>query len=285
MIAIFTNPRPFKGEFNIIQRNAILSWLRLKDIEVFLFNDEEGTARKICKEYGLKYISSVCKNKNGTPLIGNCLERVRNKSSAKIIAQVNSDIILCNDFVDTIKKIDMLVKDQKYYVIGQRINIDNQLYLTRKSLTEASIKKLKKSGKLHPPSGMDYWVFPRKIDIKIPAFVAGRPGIDSWLIKYFKQKHIPIIDATNSITALHQEHSYPAKQMNFFRQECNYNLKLAGGGVNMMSIREADYIFNYSKNKFEQPKGIRLILARLSKYRYYGYVLNLYRFIKRNIKK
>jgi hypothetical protein len=259
--------------------------MALTEVEVFLFDDEDGTTKKICEEYGLQYISDFFKNKNGTPLISDCLEKVRKKSSASIIAQVNSDIILSDDFVTTLKKIDKLATDKKYYVIGQRINIESQIDLSRETLTELNIEKLKKSGKLHPPSGMDYWVFPSKIDIKIPAFVAGRPGIDSWLIAYFKQKRIPIIDATNSITALHQQHSYPAKKMNFFLEECNHNLKLAGGKFNMMSIRESDYIYNPLKDKFDHPKGIRIILARLSKYHYYKYMLSLYRFIKKNIKK
>ena len=61
MIAIFSSPRPFKGEFNLIQRNAIISWLNLSDIKIFLFEDEEGTTKKICDEYNLNYLHEVKK--------------------------------------------------------------------------------------------------------------------------------------------------------------------------------------------------------------------------------
>ena len=106
MIAIFTCPRPFTGEFNRIQRNAIISWLRLKNIKIFVFNDEEGTSKKICEEYRLEFISEIKKNKNGTPLVENCLEIIRNKIGNSVIAHVSTDIILNDDFVNTIKKVN-----------------------------------------------------------------------------------------------------------------------------------------------------------------------------------
>ena len=42
-LTIFTAPKPFTNpHINIIQRNAIQSWMRLKDVEVLLIGDEAG---------------------------------------------------------------------------------------------------------------------------------------------------------------------------------------------------------------------------------------------------
>ena len=280
MIAIFTCPRPFTGEFNRIQRNAIISWLRLKNIKIFVFNDEEGTSKKICEEYRLEFISEIKKNKNGTPLVENCLEIIRNKIGNSVIAHVSTDIILNDDFVNTIKKVNNFFLDKSFYMVGQRIDILNKLDFSNKVFDNYNICQLKKNGIIHPPSATDYLIFSRSFKIKMPPFVIGRPGWDSWLIAYCKKNKIPIIDCTNSITALHQNHSYPSKKLSYFDQECDYNFLLAGGDKNLMSLREADYIYFSYKNILKRPTGLRFFLSLASKYRIYGYVLTLYRKIK-----
>ena len=67
MLSIFAIPKPFQGEFNIIQRNAIKSWtLLLPKCEIILFGDEEGT-KEIAKEFGTLYLPEVKKNEFSTP--------------------------------------------------------------------------------------------------------------------------------------------------------------------------------------------------------------------------
>lgn len=278
MIAIFSSPRPFKEEFDRIQRNAIISWLNLSDIKIFLFEDEEGTTKKICDEYNLNYLDEVKKNENGTPLMDNCIEIIKKKVDAVAIVQVSTDIILNKTFNDTILKINKNFLNKTFYVVGQRIDIDKSFDLTKNNLDENFFKELKKKGNLHTPTAMDYLVFSRNFDIKIPPFAIGRPGWDSWLVSYCKKNKIPVIDATYSIDALHQNHSYPTKKKNYFQSECDYNFKLAGGHKNLMNIREADYIF--IDNKIKKPRGLRLIISFMSKFLIYRYLLLAYRSLK-----
>jgi len=50
MITLFSSPRPFRGHFDIIQRNAILSWKSvMPGCEIILFEDEEGTTKKVAE--------------------------------------------------------------------------------------------------------------------------------------------------------------------------------------------------------------------------------------------
>jgi hypothetical protein len=283
-ISIFTTPRPFIGEFKRIQLNAILSWQALKNVEIFLFNDEKNTTKRICKNYGFKFIPSLKKNINGTPFINDCFKIIRKKTNTKITAYVNTDIILQNDFVETIKKIDRLIKKKYYYIIGQRYNIKKKLNLKRHSFDNLDLGKFKKKNNLHGLSGMDYWVFPRKLAIPLPPFIVGRPGIDSWLVKYFKEKKIPIIDATDSITAIHQRHSYPKKNLNYYYEECEYNISISGGSQNLMTLRESDYIYNLSKNLLLKPQGVRYLISIISKYKIYSFILIILRKIKKFFK-
>ena len=96
-----------------------------------------------------------------------------------------------------------------------------------------------------------------------------------------KKEGIPIIDASKSITAFHQQHSYPSKKLSYFKEECEYNYQLAGGDTNLMNIREADYVFNLSKKELKRPSGTRFWLAIFSNYRFYGYSLAIYRKLKK----
>lgn len=281
MIAIFTSPRPFTGEFDKIQRNAILSWKKLTNVKIFVFDDESKTSKKICDEYEVEYVPDVQKNKNGTPLMGDCLENIRYRSGASIVAHVSTDMILTENFIETIGKVHKIFNNSKYYMIGQRINIDDKLNLDEMQLDTIAIANLKKKGKLHPPTAMDYFVFPEQFKIKMPPFAIGRPGWDSWLIAHCKKNSIPIVDATNAISAFHQNHSYPSKKLSYFQEECDYNFHLAGGNSNLMNIREADFQYNPMTQKIERPTGLRLLLSIGSKFRLYGYALVIYRKIKK----
>jgi hypothetical protein len=45
MLTIFAIPKPFRGHIGVIQRNAICSWLELRQAcEIILLGDDEGTA-------------------------------------------------------------------------------------------------------------------------------------------------------------------------------------------------------------------------------------------------
>lgn len=59
MITIFSTPKPFRGHFEIIQRNAIQSWLRLRPgCEIILLGNDEGTA-----EFNLRHVAEWTNDK------------------------------------------------------------------------------------------------------------------------------------------------------------------------------------------------------------------------------
>ena len=41
--------------------------------------------------------------------------------------------------------------------------------------------EVKTRGRLHPPGGSDYFIFPRNCFTKIPNFAIGRAGWDNWM--------------------------------------------------------------------------------------------------------
>lgn len=265
MITIFSTPRPFKGPFDIIQRNAIKSWLELRPkCEIILFEDEERTTGKVAEEFGVKYIKDFTCNEFGTPLLNDVFEKARRSAKHEILAQVNTDIILMNDFLGAISQIKKHIKEKPFLMVGRRWDLDFKEPLNFKEdnwereLQDRATKK----GSLHGFSGMDYWVFPRDFSFNLPAFVVGRPGIDSWLIYRVRSLRIPVIDATKMITIVHQNHNYPRKKSSFFESEKQRNLKLAGGFSNMLTLRDADWIL--TTDGLKRPPFPRRILPMIS---------------------
>jgi len=60
MITIFSNPRSFTGPFKILQYNAIRSWKYLHpDVQIILFEDEEGTTKKVAHELSIQYVEDL----------------------------------------------------------------------------------------------------------------------------------------------------------------------------------------------------------------------------------
>ena len=74
MLTIFASPRAFAGEFDVIQRNAIASWTRLRPRpQVLLIGDEPGTAA-VCTELGVEHVPDVRVSEFGTPFADSMIE-------------------------------------------------------------------------------------------------------------------------------------------------------------------------------------------------------------------
>jgi hypothetical protein len=265
MLTIFSNPRPFKGEFDVLQRNAIRSWLKLgPQCEIILFEDEEKTTSKVAGELAVKCITDVRCDEFGTPLLDDVFSKVKAIAKNDIIVQVNSDIILFDDFLIGVELVKKIIGEKPFFMSGQRWNlkIENPI-LFNESDWQKKLKDLAlKEGKLHRLSGMDYWMFPRNFQFNPLPFIIGRPGMDSWLIYKSKSLKIPVIDATGVIMIIHQNHGYPRRKDYFFKIEKQRNIKLAGGLVNMSTLREADWIL--TSEGLKRPPFPRRIFSILS---------------------
>jgi len=244
MLTIFAIPKPFRGHINIIQRNAIQSWLKLSPkCEIILFGKEEGTAR-VAAEFGVLYIPEVARNKFGTPLLNDMFTKAQKVASNKIVALVSMDTMLLNDFLKAVE----LIKTPVFYMVGRRWDIDikEELKFNEDNWDKKLRERIAKEGKLHAPTAMDYWVFPRGLWQNIPPFAIGRTILDNWLLHRAWILGIPTIDATRVITAIHQNHDYSHHAKGgagiWKGPEAKINLKLAGGYSYAFTIRDVNWI-------------------------------------------
>jgi len=249
LITLFTIPKPFEGHYEIIQKNAIISWMLLEPkCEIIVFSDDLST-EKICNEYQIRYLRDFKNNSYGTPLLDGIWKKVKEVANNDLICYINTDIILLPSFLDQIS----IVKYSKFFITGRRwdINID---YLIDFNIDWQSslIKKVKKEGELHPASGADFFLFPKSLMPDMPKFAIGRGWWDNWIFSYFKSIKVPIIDATKVMT-IHQNHDYShiksvSQSTTFKGEEREQNKKIAGLKYwNKLNILDSNYYWHNGK--------------------------------------
>lgn len=242
-LTIFTAPKSFTDpHIAVIQRNAIQSWCHLDpQVDVLLVGDEPGMA-EVAAEYGLRQLPDVARNEAGTPLVSSIFSLARHASPAPLLAYLNADILLLPDFVAAAHQVSLLA--ERFLVIGQRWDLDVRELLDFSAGWEARLRQeVTSRGREHMPAGSDYFVFPRDMFMEIPDFAIGRAGWDNWMIFHARQQGWPVIDATPSITIIHQDHDYshlPGGRPHYEHPESQVNQSLAGGSANLYMVLDSD---------------------------------------------
>jgi len=243
-LTIFTAPKPFTNpHIRLIQRNAICSWLALgEDIEVLLIGDEEGIAQT-AQELGVCHLKDVERNSYHTPLIRSIFDLARQHGQGELLAYVNADIVLLPDFLAVARTVKQA--SDAFLIVGQRWDLDVHEPLNFSTGWEGPFKeRIKKEGKLHPAGGSDYFIFPRVCFTTIPEMAVGRAGWDNWMIYAGRRDGLYVVDATDSIQIVHQNHDYahlPNRQPHYRLPESGENIRLSGGKMTIFKLADASH--------------------------------------------
>lgn len=230
-ITLFSAPKPFTDpHIATIQRNAIKSWTLLPDVQVILMGEETDLA-EAARELSVKQVSNVARNTNGTPLISSMFQLARENSSGSLLCIINADMILMSDFVEAANQVVKL-KD-KFVLLSQRWDLNVTQPIEFKEGWETRFREqVNSNGKLHRPSGSDFFLFPLSSYLDVPDFAIGRAGWDNWMIYRARQEKWPVIDCTPSVMIVHQNHDYshlPGGKPHYEHPDTNENIRLAGG--------------------------------------------------------
>lgn len=277
MITIFSIPKPFDGHIGLIQRNALASWRRLgPDVQILLFGEELGI-REAAERFAAEHFPEIDINSYGTPLVSSAFAQARTHAKYDVIVFTNADMMYDESLLSAVSQ----VKGANRYVMsGQRCNVDVTRDLMPTSTKEWSDfwKQSYTRSSLHGPSAMDYFVFPKNLDLGMPGFAIGRVGWDGWMVWNSRKKGIPLIDATGSIRAIHQNHSYASLKLGYQHwqgPERDLNLKLAGGLGHLLTLREASH--HLVQGRLVRPKGMSAVTSRLAPFFIYQKSLALKR--------
>lgn len=295
MLTLFSLPKPFRGNIDLIQHNAIISWMLLEPKpEIILIGDEEGTA-EVSKKFGLRYIPQIEKNEFGTPLVNSILEIGQSNATNPLVCYINADIILTGDIIDAVIKLRSHFENEKYLLIGGKWDIDYFDPLEFKSpLWKDRLHRYLKAN-CRQASAFEYFIFPKDLKWDMPAFAVGRTCHDNWFIYKARKMGIPVIDGTKMITAVHQRHNYAhylkRNQVPLESPEARNNLRLLGFWNNYTLV-DAIYFLTFEgliecrdikrwlKRIKERSKMVFIYTNYLLKVRFYPYSYPLYIFYR-----
>lgn len=237
MLTIFTSPRPFTEQrFAKIQLNGVKSWLQLEPKpRVILFGDERREPGiEMLGGLGCEIVGKVKRNRWGTPLFGDLLIKAQNMAQTNIIAWINADMIMLKDFMEAIEYVS--VRLEQFLLIGAKWRLYGdppEVDFTHPEWQSHVRKLCERNGERQPRSGSNYQVFTNGLfrgrlykfledrphgpieedsPIAYPPIAWGRIRMDTWAVWQMLRRGIPVVDATDAILAVHQNHRHFGKK-------------------------------------------------------------------------
>src|ERR1700730_13384290 len=261
LITLLALPKPFDGHIGIIQRNAITSWTKLSPRpEIFLFGEEHGTAQ-IAAELQIGHLRHIHRNEFGTPLLNDLLQRAKEVAKTPMLGYVNCDIILLQEFQDSVVSIHQQIA--KFLAVAHRWEIDLRKNLDFNADRPLHLEVLPPGVPGHH-TAIDAFVFTRDVYSQVPSLAIGRAWFDQWLIKDALLHHTPVVDITKVARAVHQNHDYAhiagGQRSAYGGEEARRNLDIYGGVPHAFTLLNATH-------ELRPDRTIRAIHYRLQKYR------------------
>jgi len=249
LLTIFTAPKPFTNpHIATIQRNAILSWKNLPDVQVIMMGRETGM-EEVAAEYGVRYLPEVTYSEFGTPLLSSMFQWACKLSDSPLMMVTNADVIYLPDLVTTARQVQ--AQAPRFLMLGQRWDMEITRLLDFSPGWDDRLRRGIAAGEQgpykawrHPPLGSDYFIYPRDCFADLPDFAIGRSGWDNWMIYRTRILHWPAIDASQAITVIHQNHDYshlPGNRPPYRLPETLKNIRLAGGRRTILLLTDTDH--------------------------------------------
>jgi len=207
-ITIFTTMKPFHGEFALIQRNAVRSWLTLEPTpEILVFGNDDGV-HGVCTEFEIRHIPDIRTAPSGAPYVDDLFAKACELASNHILCYVNADVILLSEFIQAV--------DTVYSQLGQAIVVCAPVNIkvtfeidTADPTWEGHIRKeMRQELRAPTPVGADIFLFPRHFNWNLSGMVVGRCGWDNAALWRACTAPSPAVDVSAALAAVHQDHQF-----------------------------------------------------------------------------
>lgn len=217
------------------------------DVEVILFGDDAGAA-EVARELGLRHEPRVERNQFGSKRIDFMFARAQEIARHEVLCFCNCDIILLADFCAALERVRG--GHERFLMVGRRQDTE-----IREALDFGDAKwggRLRElaheRGVRQPGWSVDYFAFRRGLYREMPALVIGRVWWDHWLVWKAREEGAAVVDASEVVTAIHQNHDYayhPAGAKGVWTDEqAKENYRLAGGRWHLLTIDDATHILS-----------------------------------------
>jgi hypothetical protein len=247
----FTIPRAFTGDVARRQLNALRAF-RALGIDVIVFGDEEGVGAAAAAE-GARQVPEIGRTELGTPLVSDAFAAARELASTPLLLYANADLV----FLPGLREAAARIGRPRFLGVGRRVDLELDGELSFEPGWDDRLRKeVGRRGELDSPWAIDWFLFPRELDLGLPPFAVGRPGWDNWLIARTRSLGLPVVDLTEAVTVVHQRHGYehvPGSTVRWEEgPEAEANRSLAAG-TEGLGILDATHVLG--------PRGLRRALA------------------------
>ncbi len=210
VLSLFTVLKPFEGQADLHQRNAIASWQALGDeVEILLFSDTEIPADL---QASFKCFDILKTNDSGTPLLDEVFRIAAEDGRGQLRAYINADILLDSRWLDAIKQLAGS-PHESFLAIGRRteLEVDETLGSEPEEILKniaSRFAEAERDGESASIMCKDYFVFTREMYTTIPEFAIGRGNWDNWMVAHAKSLDVPVVNIAEVAPVIHQKHGY-----------------------------------------------------------------------------
>ncbi len=265
-LTILTSFKPFVGLDGVHQRNALASWRSLGvELEIVAFGPAPGFEPS-ARERDVRLVEEIEMPDGRLPRVDRVLAYGSTYGRHDTQVYVNGDILLFPDFVRALAAVGF----SRFLMVGQRWDARIDEALAFASGESAALQAtLLQRARLHDIGGMDYFAYRRGSVPALPPLYLGAAGWDNTVVFLARRAHVPVVDASADVRAIHQDHDY-------VRQPDGEPVAYAGAAAaaNRATLRSAMESFNTTDASYCLTGG-RLRPALASSRHAWRYVLTV----------
>ena len=203
LLTLFTSWTDNREKY-LVHNITTHNWLSLQPYVIPVIFTNEPEVANACRRMGWKVFPLRIAAAGGIPVLKYMYKDVMEAFNTTFYAYSNSDILFTDSLIDTLLALARFNLQAPILVIGKRTNVDfmrKTESLTWKNLITAA----KTRGTLFTGYAEDYFITTRRFPWKdIAGVVIGRVAYDNWLVWYARKQNHLVVDATNTVLAIHQ---------------------------------------------------------------------------------
>jgi hypothetical protein len=257
-LIIVSTCKPFVGEDARRQQNAIISWIEAVGASnVLLVGNEPGVA-EICDRFGVANDPVVERVDGRLPTLSGVLNSP-SLNMAEFVCYVNADVMMPMNTLDVVIRV---ARDFSHFmIVGERWDIDLDREVNPEEIRSRAIETTaQQTGRLPGPHWIDYFIYPHGLLGTIPGMAISGGLWDHWIVGRALQNGAAVVDATRSLTAVHQNHPRPDSLSTEERRQ--YNLRAIGDSTTLATITNATHQLT-SGGALRQTPASKRLFARV----------------------
>ncbi|XP_041348352.1 uncharacterized protein LOC121367948 [Gigantopelta aegis] len=189
-----------------IRDNTCYNWRSLRPLVQPVLFTNSSSARRECEKNGWSVLPLRQTAAGGAPVLKVMFAEVLRRFNSTIYGFSNGDILFGENLLKTLVAVEETFGAEKrpLLLIGTRTNVVNVTSPEASSFSNLQVAS-KKRGKLFIHQSQDYFITNKAFPWSdIPGVVVGRRGYDNWIVINSILKQHTVIDATETILAVHQ---------------------------------------------------------------------------------